>query len=139
MTADLGLWSEQRARAVVYARSQGRCEVCGRQAHTVHHRVKRGQGGTWSPANLLHICGDGTRYCHGWIEQQPTHAMTLGLWVPTHADPRTTPAFIQPAMFTRDWWTHDDDGMLTLAHDHPTGPTVVAALAALAAARGIVL
>lgn len=73
-------WSEQAGRAYVYARSQGRCEVCGiHGAHTFHHRLKKGQGGTWAPSNGLHVCGDGTRFCHGWIEANPAHAMLLGL------------------------------------------------------------
>lgn len=63
-------WSEARGRQVVYERSQGRCELCGRERGTnVHHRQPRSAGGTWHPANLLHLCGQGNATgCHGLVE-----------------------------------------------------------------------
>lgn len=59
---------EKRTREVVKERSAGGCERCGqRRAHTMHHRRKVSQGGPWCPSNVIHLCGDGTRYCHGEI------------------------------------------------------------------------
>lgn len=101
--------SEQTARAVVYARSQGRCEVCaGYSADSVHHRMKEGR--PWEPANLLHVCGDGTRGCHGWIEAHPTHARALGLWLPRGVDYTAWPAWLHPTMWWRGWWVPDNTG-----------------------------
>lgn len=121
-------WAEQRGRAIVYARSGGRCELCTRQAESVHHRVKRSQGGTWEPANLLHLCGDGTRRCHAWIEAHPTFSLELGLWLRAGTDPTTVPAWHKPLMFTRDWWLLDNDGCLTMA-EAPVHDTSKAELA----------
>lgn len=129
--------NEDRARAIVYARSMRRCEVCGREAESVHHRNK--QGRVWEPANLLHLCGDGTRYCHGWIEANPQHALALGLWVPREVSPAAVPAYVKPAMFQRDWWWLDGDGCWTWCWEramHPDPPAhVQAALRALTASR----
>lgn len=137
-----GPWSEQAARALVYARSAGRCEVCGRSADSYHHRQKRSQGGTWAPANGLHVCGDGTRYCHGWIEAHPTDAMLLGLWVPREVDPATVPAYVKPRQFLRAWWWLDDLACFTFADtapppDHPDTPARLRAMRALALARDL--
>lgn len=124
-------WTETHGRDIVYTRSMRRCEVCGRPAASVHHRNK--QGRIWNPANLLSLCGDGTRYCHGWIEANPEHAMTLGLWVPRAIDPTTRPAYCRPALFWTAWWIPDDDGCWTYT-DPPTHDTTEA-LRSLTAAR----
>lgn len=128
-------WTEQRGRAIVYERSQRRCEVCGRAADSVHHRNK--QGRIWSPGNLLSLCGDGVRFCHGWIEAHPRHAMALGLWVPRHADPLQVPMYVRPAMFLRGWWYADDEGMWTWLDDEAPATDVdrAAAVAALTDSR----
>ena len=135
--------TEQAGRAIVYARSQGRCELCGRAADTFHHRVKRSQGGTWDPANGLHVCGDGTRYCHGWIEAHPAHAMALGLWLPRGTNPAAWPAWLRPTMWWRGWWYADNDGCWTWDASrslHPTPPEeVTAAYRALVIDRAISL
>lgn len=132
--------SEAKGRAIVYERSQGRCEVCQRPADTFHHRVKHGQGGTWDPANGLHLCGDGTRFCHGWIEANPAHAMTLGLWLPHGSDPAAWPAYLRPTMWPRGWWRPDNDGCWGFAHPpegYDTRPEVAAAIAALQLGRDL--
>lgn len=108
---------EQRGRAIVYARTQGLCEVCRSPGHSLQHRVKAGQGGTWAPSNLLRVCGDGTRYCHGWIEANPRHAMALGLWLHAVDDPTRIPAYIEPPGLPRGWWVLDDDGCYTWVTD----------------------
>lgn len=131
-------WNEQKCRAVVNERAAGRCEVCGRQGESIHHRVKAGQGGQWAPSNTVRLCGDGTRRCHGWLEAHPLHAKALGLWLPPTATPADWPMYVRPAMFTRAWWKADDDGMW-IPTDPPDGyedqPEVAAAIAALHRSR----
>lgn len=54
-------WDEQTTRPAVHGRSQGVCEFCRRHRATdMHHRISRGVGGKWHPANIIHICRD----CH---------------------------------------------------------------------------
>jgi hypothetical protein len=73
---------EQRARKLVAERSGGMCEKCGcSPAHGWHHRKNRSQGGPWCPSNGLHLCGDGTRLCHGWVTHYPLKAHDEGGWV----------------------------------------------------------
>lgn len=47
----------------------GVCPCCqrhvGRSGLTRHHVVPKGQGGDDVPQNLVWVCGDGTRGCHG--------------------------------------------------------------------------
>lgn len=130
--------SEQSCRLIVNERAAGRCEVCGRPGESIHHRVKQGQGGLWEPSNTVRLCGDGTRRCHGWIEQHPNHAKALGLWLHSRATPADWPMYVRPAMFPRGWWKADNDGMWIPAPP-PDGyeeqPEVAAAIAALTAAR----
>lgn len=77
---------ESRTRAVVAERSAMMCEarlpeVCRGPVESMHHRWKRSQGGLWSPANILGVCGHGTIGCHGYIEANPVSAMRRGLWL----------------------------------------------------------
>ena len=66
---------EREGRRLVRARSGGMCEVCGRRPATNwHHRVARSQGGRWSAANGLDVCGSGTTGCHGMITVNPAMA-----------------------------------------------------------------
>jgi hypothetical protein len=44
----------------------GHCVVCGAPYPTEHHPVPRSAGGHDGP--VLHLCGDGTRGCHGLAE-----------------------------------------------------------------------
>lgn len=75
--------NQNTARAVVYERSQGWCEValrghCLGRATNWHHR--RSAGRVWTPANGLHLCGSGTIGCHGWVTEHPRLAMARG-WI----------------------------------------------------------
>jgi len=125
--------TESVGRSVVAARSLGRCELCGAQGDGVHHRLKRSAGGTWSPANLLRLCGSGTTGCHGRIEGNPADAVSLGLWLLRGEDPEATPVLCRPVLFGVDWWRLDDDGTVRW-HDR-AAPAFLEQLGALTGRR----
>lgn len=95
----------QEVREAVYARSGDRCEVgvtpeCrlrrgqfdAMTGRSLHHRRPRRMGGTRAvdvhdPANLLAVCGNGTRGCHGWIEANRQAALENGWLLASGADP----------------------------------------------------
>ena len=84
-------WTAARCHPIVYARAgmgdpqMARCERCGqREPLSMHHRHKRGQGGTWAPSNIVVVCGDGTTGCHGWIEHNATNANAEGWHLRPH-------------------------------------------------------
>jgi hypothetical protein len=84
------VWDEIATRATVPSRSNGICETCCRQPATeMHHRISRGTGGKWSPANILHLC----HLCHDWITRTNNYkeAARFGLVVPSTADPEKIP------------------------------------------------
>lgn len=98
---DLPQW----VREAVYLRSGDRCEVAATNAcrarggwfdgvdgRSLHHRRPRRMGGTRAidihdPANLLAVCGNGTRGCHGWIESNRLAAKENGWLLGAGADP----------------------------------------------------
>lgn len=93
--------ANMRIREIVKARAGGRCEVglravCLGGVDSLHHREAYGMGGrpgaADSPEELLAVCGDGTRGCHGWIEANPKTAALDGVgWkVPRRGQSRTT-------------------------------------------------
>ncbi|WP_051393065.1 hypothetical protein [Glycomyces arizonensis] len=87
--------SEKRARQLVRERSGGVCEVCGAaRATNYQHRKNRSQGGPWSAANGLDVCGSGTTGCHGYIHAHPDEACLKGWsvrsWDDEHAIPVQT-------------------------------------------------
>lgn len=84
--------TEKRCRQIVADRSEGFCERCCRGVlTTMHHRKKRGQGGLWDATNIVAVCGDGTRGCHGWAEHNPNDAADFGWHVRPWQDPAETP------------------------------------------------
>lgn len=44
------------------------CVLCGRVDFSIHHVLKRSQGGDDVRSNLLALCGHGTAGCHGLVE-----------------------------------------------------------------------
>ena len=85
------------------------CERCGVYASvrglTLHHRVKRSQGGKWSPENIVALCGHGTTPggCHAWVEHHPNDAEKQGYHVRPWNDPLETP------LLRRGLWALLDD------------------------------
>ncbi|SNR44574.1 hypothetical protein SAMN06265360_10661 [Haloechinothrix alba] len=87
---------EQKVRLLTKWRSGGMCEVCAVQrATTFHHRLPEGQGGPWRSANGLHVCGDGTVGCHGWIEHHRARAYERGWLVHSWDDFYAVPALLR--------------------------------------------
>lgn len=122
--------NERLARRIVRARSGGRCEArlpgCFGRAHTFHHRLRRSQGGPWTPSNGLDVCGDGTRGCHGKLTNtngRYDEYRRLGLILRSGDDPYFTPAHIFNANFDlgcRVELLLDDDGCFTPYHPERT-------------------
>ena len=104
----------QQTRERVYARANGRCEVCGKYAPgaDIHHRRIRGMGGTKDPnvhniEGLIAVCGWGnTSGCHGDIHGNAAYAKAMG-WLISRFTPY--PAEEVPV---RMW-----DGMFLLSTD----------------------
>lgn len=110
--------SEVRCRGLVAQRSGGLCEgrldgkgvyACRGVGESMQHRRKRSQGGLWTPSNILHLCGDGTIGCHGYIEANPATGRRLRMWLFAGMEPLTTPVhMIFRGM--RGWYLLDDEG-----------------------------
>ncbi|ATN94025.1 HNH endonuclease [Mycobacterium phage Kumao] len=92
--------------AMVYTRSGGLCERCGRKGESYHHRLKRSQGGLWTPSNIVLVCGHGTAGCHGWIEHNANDADSAGYHVRPWEKPEEKPVRTCIA----GWALLDDDG-----------------------------
>lgn len=83
--------AEAAARATVKARSQGRCEVCGRApGQEMHHRRNRSQGGAWTASNLLHLCS--AHHLH--VTTHPQASRDQGWSVPSHREPSGVPVWL---------------------------------------------
>jgi 5-methylcytosine-specific restriction protein A len=86
-------------RELVRLRFFGKCCRCGRDGETIQHRIPRGMGGTHDPrvnrpSNLLWVCGDGTRKCHGHMESRRVEAREKGWLVTRTDDPREVPVVL---------------------------------------------
>lgn len=72
------MWDEPTTRAACQGRSMGVCEYCReRRATEMHHRMSRGVGGKWHPANIIHLCST----CHLFATLEPIEAHGVGLVV----------------------------------------------------------
>lgn len=61
--ADTAEWKEIRAQFAGEC-----CASCGLPAESLHHVVPKSQSGDDVFENLVPLCGDGTRGCHGKLE-----------------------------------------------------------------------
>lgn len=55
-----------------YLKQHPICEISGMSAQSVHHLIKRSQGGDDVPENFLAVDGSGTTGVHGDLERAPT-------------------------------------------------------------------
>jgi hypothetical protein len=53
------------------------CRLCGKHPATAHHLIPRSQGGLWTEANIVGLCGHGTAGCHGLVEARNKAACHL--------------------------------------------------------------
>lgn len=69
-------------KAAVRKRDLYACARCGvnvaERPSSVHHRVRRSQGGRHVMENLVTLCGDGVAGCHGWVHANITEARAFG-------------------------------------------------------------
>lgn len=107
---DLGEIPEAVGRRLVYARSTGLCERCGREwATDWHHRKNRTQGGLWCPSNGLHL----GRACHDDIGRHPAVSYVAGFLVREHAIPANQPV----RLALHGWALLNTDGTVHLLTD----------------------
>lgn len=101
---------ERNARRVVYARSEGACEICGEPASEWHHRKNRSQGGTWTASNGLHLCSR----CHRYVTEHPAVSYPCGWAVRRAGKPADMPVLTR----RHGWVLLNDEGGWT-ATDAP--------------------
>lgn len=102
---------ERECRTIVKARANHNCERCyiheTIQGLTLHHRIKRSQGGPWLPSNCVMLCGHGTAGCHGWVEHNPDDANAEGFHV------RPWQPLSTAVLYRGYWCLLDDSGGFT--------------------------
>lgn len=68
----------EKQRRYVFARANSKCEArteaCTGNAEQTHHMLRRSQGGTDEPGNLLAVCSA----CHDWIHAHPSLSFEHG-------------------------------------------------------------
>lgn len=123
MTAE---FTPKQVRHIFFEREQQRCFYCRRPLSwglrgsmlaggwSLHHRKGRGMGGTRERVSCAHglvLCGTGTTGCHGWVTENPTDAIELGLCTRRNA---TTAELQPPAVRVRDkagrWFLLTENG-----------------------------
>ncbi len=58
------------------------CALCGMANVSLHHILRRSQGGDDVEANLVFLCGSGTTGCHGLVEAADEKTLgSLGAYV----------------------------------------------------------
>lgn len=101
-----GEWTEERGRAVVMARSSGKCEGCGQiAALEFSHRIARSRGGGWEPSNGLAL----ERKCHQWAHAHPDLARAAGWHLDTNAVPAEEPAWLRVWLSHSGGWIRLED------------------------------
>lgn len=84
-------------------RSGTLCERCGSHGGEMHHRKNRSQGGKWTPANIVRLCGD----CHRHLTVTPLDED--GWCLDRNDDPATIPVLRYDRWLIRKQWTLLDD------------------------------
>lgn len=116
-------------REAVFRRDGDRCVRCGMFVRTwgasIQHRKPRGMGGTKDPsinsaANLIVLCGDGVRGCHGWVESHRDEAHAAGWSLPWWEDPTAVPV----TYWDGRKYTLSSEGDRNAVHADADGPVV---------------
>lgn len=85
----------QAMRLKILKRDGYRCARCGKPVidalRSIHHRKRRSQGGKHTADNLVLLCGDGLRECHGHVHLNPDQSYDLGWLVRAADDPALRP------------------------------------------------
>ena len=104
--------TQEAARRIVRERDGHRCQMCGAsivdQPSSIHHRRRRGMGGSAlleRASNLVRLCGTGTTGCHGFVESQRTLATVRGWLLGFLDDPEAAPLQCYDG-----WFLLDDQG-----------------------------
>lgn len=83
-------WQQTRKR--ILERDNGICVRCGREAVDVHHRLRKGMGGTkkeninYGAGNLVSLCRD----CHAYVHAHPRESYRTGFLVASWDSPEGT-------------------------------------------------
>ena len=100
-------------RPLIAERSQGACEHCGQTlpinakgepVFELHHRLRRTQGGTDCPSNLLAVLSSHHTLWPKSIHQEPAWSVENGWIVERGKDPARVPVMI----LGRDWLLRPD-------------------------------
>lgn len=101
---DKAAWT--RAKQIVRERDSWACAECGGLACDVHHRVRRGSGGTgnpaieFSPANLICLC----RPDHNRAHAKDEGMRERGLWLTTDQNPADEPVYVRSEWGRERFW-----------------------------------
>lgn len=72
----------QNVRKAVHERDKW-CQRCGKASDlSIHHRQGRRCPDPHRLSNVILLCGDGVRGCHGWAHAHPSDAYDSGFMVP---------------------------------------------------------
>ncbi len=108
-----------RTRKLIQSRADNACEICRKPMTDIHHRQRKGMGGTSSlvihnPENLIGLC----RWHHGWTHANPAHAVLGGWIVPTTVDPEFFPVWAQNVNYGYSaWFSLLPDGCVRWVND----------------------
>lgn len=102
------------AREAAAQRDGHRCVRCARPVESFHHRQGRGGPDPHRLSNVISVCGDGVRGCHGWIHAHPDLARAHGLIVPRLGILTTQDT---PVLTAVGWVLLADDGTTTQSEE----------------------
>lgn len=105
-------------RKAVYRRDGWRCALCDSTKYLqIHHIIKRSQGGSNHPHNLITLCSDCHALAHG-IDLRSMPDMGAGTWNQTQWDPEV-------------------ESLLDIEKDRPIDQAIVEYMADLYACEGV--